>query len=392
MDRYINLTRDLATAVQSGNYVACPENYCNEGQCNLMSPNPSPTKQPNPDLPSPNKSLSLSPTALSFLSAVNYCRSQGTELFHPTSVSDINLVLNFVQSQDPSLVNTISGFWSGEEPVFEHNMCPVLFLPDLITDSDMCHDMTRFLALCVKDEGEKGDELETNDIVTDGLIYSCQCLKNTGFENCTSAPDEATTTFCFNTENSTDIEMQTVSEGVIIIDHAVYGKPFFLNGSFKPPFGDIGGGASKNCPEQLFAEDETEFCIAYNTLSALMYWCQGKRYCRVPLQFIEELGSSKSYFVANEETENASDAKAACLHHKGALASPREKTDFRHIEDRIGKSLKDFPDDEARWFWIDETVAEQIKTEIIWHGNPNDGRCLLISNHFGVSETFSMII
>ena len=59
---------------------------------------------------------------------------------------------------------------------------------------------------------------------------------------------------------------------VVFIDHASYGRPFWL---------ETAGVSPTFCPEESFAGTEKSYCVASNTLAAVLYWCQGKEGCEV---------------------------------------------------------------------------------------------------------------
>ena len=59
----------------------------------------------------------------------------------------------------------------------------------------------------------------------------------------------------------------------MFIDHASYGRPFWLETvGVDPTF----------CPEESFAGSLGKpYCVASNALAAVLYWCQGKEGCEV---------------------------------------------------------------------------------------------------------------
>ncbi len=80
---------------------------------------------------------------------------------------------------------------------------------------------------------------------------------------------------------------------VLFIDHAVFGRPFA---------GELSSTSATRCPSELFAANEEQYCVASNTLAAVIYWCQGKQECTFSHSMITDIGDgAKNFFRPNRK-------------------------------------------------------------------------------------------
>jgi hypothetical protein len=128
-------------------------------------------------------------------------------------------------------------------------------------------------------------------------MYSCRCPNGYGYENCTEVTnaypdgDERNTNdgFTYCQMGAVSVEITAILPGsVLFIDHASYGRPLLGEGL------DI---ARNYCPDDGFAVDEEDYCVASNTLAAVMYWCQGKTSCSFDTDYLLDIGTLKNFFL-----------------------------------------------------------------------------------------------
>ena len=361
------------------------------GQCILMSSSPSPlthleSRQSGRRAASEVTSVrfEVSAAPMSFYEARKFCRSKSSDLFVPKSVKDFDEAKTFLLEQ--SVFDKITGVWSGGDQ--QQGQCQALFLPEFVPDLQECHVNHVFFALC--QESVAPEFAQAEDIGRD-FMYTCQCQHLFGFENCTNADsNNGGTSYCHNSTATESFSMTSDSDDyVLIVDHAVYGKPFYMEGSFSDGIGGIGGGAKRNCPSNLYADLPDEYCVAANTLAALIYWCQGKRRCTVPFDYLTDVGDYKDFFVMEHFDSSFESAEGSCSSKNGHIARPLTVEHFRQIQvEMAGRRTLPIAKDSTkiRWFWIDPRVAQDTNVEIIWNGEDR-GHCLVMSNHFGVGQT-----
>ena len=100
---------------------------------------------------------------------------------------------------------------------------------------------------------------------------------------------------------------------MVFIDHASYGRPFWL---------ETAGVSPTFCPEEAFAGIlGKEYCVASNTLAAVLYWCQGKEGC--------EVDPVRSYVQQGKEGRTREDSFYRCGGGGDHLKMPRDTVQSR---------------------------------------------------------------
>lgn len=99
-------------------------------------------------------------------------------------------------------------------------------------------------------------------------IYSCQCQRGYGYENCTKVEDDEFVdvinpgvTYCQSKEDIITIQSSS-SAAMIVIDHVVLGRPFYQEGS------EIDN-EDGPCPREKYAAEPKDVCVARNALAVL---------------------------------------------------------------------------------------------------------------------------
>ena len=93
-------------------------------------------------------------------------------------------------------------------------------------------------------------------------MYTCQCKKGYGLENCTKIDEHtvdlinAGVTFCQSHEEYVNMEASPKSSQIIFVDHVAYGRPFFMEGS-RSHLQD-GADSEKSCPREIYANTKQE--------------------------------------------------------------------------------------------------------------------------------------
>jgi hypothetical protein len=163
-----------------------------------------------------------------------------------------------------------------------------------------------------------------SDLFGSSAIYTCQCPPTFGYENCTKTtyvppePVNPGTTLCESKNDEIVLRSSPESGEIIFIDHALYGRPLYLQGSLLP-------GPMEDCPNDLYAKSVNEYCVSANALAAVTYWCQGKQVCTFNTSFLLDtpvLG--KNYYIASLGARMTySEAVSACQSSGHSLALVR---------------------------------------------------------------------
>ena len=116
--------------------------------------------------------------------------------------------------------------------------------------------------LCVRNtfEGQSEKSPKNEDlsqaipIAQVDFVYTCQCSRGFGMENCTKTSDDFKDlvdpgyTFCQSKESVANLEASPgVTDVMIVVDHVAYGKPFYMPGS-----------TGETCPDSLYAKAQEE--------------------------------------------------------------------------------------------------------------------------------------
>ena len=203
-----------------------------------------------------------------------YCQS-----LHSNLVTKRNIVSVMENSE------TIEAdFWLSSDP--KRDQCQSYSVKTGRAVRQNCH--VKHLAVCQTQEEIPVAPLQT----LPDFIYSCQCKEDFGYENCTEAGDIVNSvnpgaTYCLQA-NDNYVSLSG-SDMAIFIDHAVYGRPFFLENSLTNIGEDICLG--------YHAESNSEYCVASNTLAAMTYWCQGKTDCLVDFDLIVDVTDFRDFFA-----------------------------------------------------------------------------------------------
>ena len=170
------------------------------------------------------------------------------------------------------------------------------------------------------------------------------------------------------------------SNVVAIIDHVLFGRPFYMEGS------DISGPTPISaCPKNLYAERPEEVCVVRNALAAVIYWCQGKDKCEFSKYNLEDAAKFKQYFLAKRSSSlnGYEEAAAACNDGKGQLAQLTNVDDARDVKKMVMKQdqriLKD-----RQHFWVARKTGSNLhKLNITWTSKDSqESDCLILSKVF----------
>ena len=122
-------------------------------------------------------------------------------------------------------------------------------------------------------------------------------------------------TYCQSAE--TNVELNSGSDtSIIFVDHVTFGRPFYMEKSLT---------SDKHCSREMYAKSNDDYCVASNALSAVIYWCQGKKRCSFTTDMlIEAPMMAKDFYVANLGAKMTySEAAAACNSAGHTLATLR---------------------------------------------------------------------
>ena len=241
--------------------------------------------------------------------ASQYCQSSGAQLFSPVSPSAISQARAYLSKQNLSL---ISGLWTS---LCQDENCKVI-------QYDAKNQQITFTDIAESDQKQNQIYKALCSLPADtgsAAIYTCQCPQIFGYENCTKTIYNPAdhfnpgTTLC-ESENE-EIVLQAGTNEIIFIDHALFGRPFYLEKSLAP-------GPSGTCPKDLYANSADEYCVSANVLAAVTYWCQGKAMCAFNTSLLMDAPVlSKSYYVANLGARMTyTEAVAACQSAGHSLA------------------------------------------------------------------------
>ena len=204
-------------------------------------------------------------------------------------------------------------------------------------------------------------------------MYTCRCPDGFGYENCTAAPGEYHSdgfTYCQLGAHS--VEIAAADPGhVLFIDHASYGRPLFASNV---------DSVREYCPDEAFATDPSDYCVASNTLAAVTYWCQGKEECHFATEFLLDVSNFKSFFLIYQDSglEHAHrgdfhGAAESCRQHGGAVAFPASDAHMAELVEMLRRS------DDAQGFWIDPRVAKEAAVRKTWDGGTEyENQCLVM--------------
>ena len=249
--------------------------------------------------------------------ANQYCQSFGAQLFNPVSPALVSQARVFLSKQNLSL---ISGLWT--------SMCQAKSCKAIQFDAK--NQQLTFIDIERADQKQNGSYIglcsltAESDFPDSSTIYTCQCPPTYGYENCTkvtynpSDPVNPGTTLCESENEEIVLDSRQDYNGsseIIFIDHALFGRPFYLQNSLLP-------GPMAECPTYLYAKSVDEYCVSANALAAVTYWCQGKQICKFNTSFLLDAPVlSKNYYVANlGERMTYTEAVATCQSAGHSLA------------------------------------------------------------------------
>ncbi|XP_059081671.1 adhesion G protein-coupled receptor L2-like isoform X2 [Tigriopus californicus] len=334
----------LVSNAGCGNYLKCPMNPCeNKGQCIVMSQSPSSFVLNSNKIQT--QAFFHSPEAMDWYQSKSFCQTNRASLFDPEKTSfNMEGAQKYMQIGNLDVPEQVDGYWLAN---LIDMKCEVIFKDTFELALVPCTLEGFFVPLCIQERTPTQDDTKENE-----FIYTCQCRNNFGYQNCTEMTSgsggSAGKTFCQveKTDTSESIISLNVgtSDKVIIIDHVAYGRPFFMEQS-------LTGAAAFACREDDYAQNERDFCVASQSLAAMIYWCQGKTSCEVNTTLFRESSIYKEYFLVKQLSSSVEDAEDSCQNHAGTLANPY---DFQDIE-KIDHAMFNSP------VWLDVRAFSSLK-------------------------------
>lgn len=269
-----------------------------------------------------------SPEAMDWYQSKAFCQTNHASLFDPEKTSfNMEGAQKYMQIGNLDIPEQVDGYWLAN---LIDMKCEVIFKDTFELALVPCTLEGFFVPLCILERTPP--EPDTKE---DQFIYTCQCQNGFGFQNCknTSSGTDGSVypgkTFCQVQKGSASESSFTLNadspDKVIIIDHVAYGRPFYMNQS-------LTGAASYTCRSTSYAQNSNEYCVASQSLAAMIYWCQGKNRCEINSTLFQESTNYKEYFILEQLTSSIEEAQEGCEYNFGVLANPYSFEDIEAID------------------------------------------------------------
>lgn len=174
---------------------------------------------------------------------------------------------------------------------------------------------------------------------------------------------------CFFIDKGVTINFKVPDNKIIVVDHFIYGRPFFVEGTFDS--------TQSACVSDIYAQSTEEYCVSHTALAAVIYWCQGKLNCNFDSKILESASNFKDFFLLDYGyLQSFNDAASGCAKRGGKMAAPKSRND---VELLLKEAKRSTP--EPKGFWIDPTVESVEDFYIHWplgRSEPMAGQCLVV--------------